>query len=303
MAVETTSTLSNEIMTAYQSKFIARSKDTLVHQEGLQKKTRETNEGKSVIFNRYTPLAVATTPLTEGANGSEVAMTSSQVTATLAEYGNYIKVSKLLKLTSIDEDAEEKVDVLAQNMAETIDTLARDALTGGATVCYAGAKTALSDVAASNTLSAAELRKIRRTLLKNKAMKNKAGFFYGKIGPDTEMDLIGDSTWVAAHSYKDTTELYKGYLGTLYGVDFLMATNAKTEASTVTVYSNIFHGDQAAGAYDLSKDVPKLYIKVPNANDTSNPLDRFSTIGWAGSYVAKVLVAAWVLNWKSGATA
>lgn len=303
MAVETTSTLSGEIMTMYESKFLARSKDTLVHQEGLQKKTRENGQGKSVVFNRYTPLSPATTPLTEGSNGTEVAMTSTQVTATLAEYGNYIKIAKLLKLTSVDEDAEEKIDVLAQNMAETIDTLTRDALTGGATVSYAGNKTALTAVAASDILSSTEVKKVRRALVKNKALKNKAGFFFGKIGPDTEYDLIGDSVWVNAHTYKDGQNLYKGYLGTLYGVDFLLTTNPKSEASTTTVYSNIFHGDQAAGAYDLSKDTPKLYVKVPNANDTSNPLDRFSTIGWAGSYVARVLVSAWVYNWKSGATA
>jgi len=49
--------------------------------------------------------------------------------------------------------------------------------------------------------------------------------------------------------------------------------------------------------------VPKLYIKVPDESDTSNPTDRYSTIGWAGSYVAKVLISEWVLNVKTGATA
>lgn len=303
MAIETTSTLSNEVMTYYSSKFLERAKDSLVHQEGAQKQTRATGEGKTVVFNRYTPLARATTPLTEGSAGSEVALTSAQVSVTLAEYGNYVKVGKLLDLVSIDKDATEKSELLGQNMGETLDRITRDALVTDATVSYAGAKTALTAVAATDVLSAAEIRKIRRQLLKNKAIKYGNGMFMGKIGPDTETDLIGDSVWVNAHSYKDGDELFKGYLGNLYGFDFLMSTDSKTESSTVTVHSNLFHGAQSFGVHNLSKDIPKLYIKKPSASDTSNPLDRFSTIGWGGAFAAKVLVAAWVLNWKSGATA
>lgn len=303
MSADTTSTLSNEVMTFYESKFLAPSKELLVHQEGAQKGTRGKGEGKSTIFNRYTPLAKATTALTEGSNGTEVNMTSSQITATLAEYGNFIKISKLLSTVSIDKDGAAKAEILGQNMAETYDQLARDAMFTDATVGYAGAKTTLTDVAASNTLSATEVRKIRRTLIKAKALKFKNGMFMGKIGPDTEFDLIGDSTWVNAHSYKDGDNLYKGYLGNLYGFDFLLTTNPKTESSTVTVYSNFFHGQQALGVLNLEGDMPQFYVKVPTASDTSNPLNRFSTMGWAGSYVAKVLVAAWVENWKSGASA
>lgn len=305
MAVTTTGStgMSNEIFTYYESKFLERAKDQLVHEEGAQKSTRGKGQGKSTNFNVYTPLAKATTPLTEGANGTEVALTSSQVSATLAEYGNYIKISKLLSLVSIDTDGAEKASLLGQNMAETYDQVARDALFTDATVSYAGAKTALTDVAATNTLSATEIRKIRRTLIKNKAQKYANGMFMGKIGPDTEFDLIGDSTWVNAHSYKDGDALYKGYLGNLYGFDFLLTTNPKTEASTVTVYSNFFHGDNALGVLNLEGDMPQMYIKVPTGADTSNPLNRFSTMGWAGSYVAKVLVATWVLNWKTGASA
>jgi N4-gp56 family major capsid protein len=303
MSADTTSTQSNEVMTFYESKFLERSKDLLVHQEGLQKSTRPTGSGKSTIFNRYTALAKATTPLSEGANPSEVALSSTQVTVTLAEYGNIIKLSKLLQLVSIDKDAAEKSELLGQNMGETLDVLTRDALTAGATVSFAGAKTTLTDVASSNTLSATEIRKIRRTLLQNKAQKYANGMFMAKIGPDTEYDLISDSTWVNAHTYKDGDNIYKGYMGNFFGFDFLLTTAPKSEASTATVYSNIFHGANAAGVYDLDGDMPKMYIKTPNEHDTSNALDRFSTMGWGGAFVAKVLVTLWVLNWKSGASA
>lgn len=300
---DTTTTLSTEVMTYYESRYLARAKMWLVHQEGAQKRTHGSGNGKVVRFSRHTPLAVATTPLTEGSNPLGANFTVSNVDATLAEYGNLVTVSKLLSTTSIDREGKEKSDVMGQNMGETLDTLARDAIFTGATVQLAGAKSALSDVAASDVLSTTEVRKARRSLVKNKAIKFPDGFFMAKIGPDTSFDLMADSTWVNAHSYKDTTELYAAEVGKYGGFRFLETNNQKSEASTTTVYSNFFHGAEAFGCLDLEDDMPKLYVKVPGPNDTSNPTNRFSTVGWAGSFVAKAMVALWIINVKTGATA
>src|SRR5665811_1722652 len=58
----------------------------------------------------------------------------------------------------------------------------RDRLAGGAS--------ALTDVAASDTLSVAEIRKAVRTLKKNKALKYTGRFAWmAKVQPDTSYDL------------------------------------------------------------------------------------------------------------------
>jgi len=303
MSAQTTTGLSSEVKTFYESKFLERAKFTYIHKQGAQMNTHKKNEGKTVVFNRHTPLAVATTALTEGANPAEVDMTTSTVTATLAEYGNVVKVAKLLSLVSIDRDGAEKSEVMGQNMGETLDTLTRDAMYSGATAQLAGAKSALTDVAATDTFSASEIRKAVRTLENSKAVRYPDQMFMGKVGPYTKYDLTGDTTWVNAKTYSDVKDLYMGEIGELYGVRFLSAANQKTESSTATVYSNFIHGQYAFGCYDLEGDMPKLYVKIPNASDTSNPTDRYSTLGWAGTYVAKVLIATWILNVKSGATA
>lgn len=303
MAVQTTTGLSNEVMTFYESKFLERAQYVYIHAEGAQKSTHKKGQGKTVRFNRYSPLATVTTPLTEGSNPSEVSLSSSTVDATLAEYGNVVKVSKLLSLVSIDRDGQEKSEVMGQNMGETLDELTRDELYTGATVQLAGGKSALSDVAASDTFSATEIRKAVRTLEVNKAMKYPDGMFMGKVGPYTKYDLMGDNTWITAKTYSDVKDLYRGEIGELYGVRFSLTANQKTESSSTTVYSNFIHGANAFGVYDLEGDMPRLYIKVPGPEDTSNPTDRYSTIGWAGSYVAKTLIGSWIVNVKSGATA
>jgi hypothetical protein len=56
-----------------------------------------------------------------------------------------------LSLTSIDTNNKEKIEVIGQNMGETLDELTRNELFTGATVQFAGGKAALTAVAASLT--------------------------------------------------------------------------------------------------------------------------------------------------------
>lgn len=303
MAAVTTSTNSNEVMLWYESKFLERAKTRLVHREGFQKKTHPKNSGASIQWDRYTPLSAATTPLTQGSNPSEVSIADTTVSAALAEYGTTVKVAKRLSLVSIDKNDGEKVGLVGQNMGETLDELARDAMFSGATAQLANGVGALSSLAASDIFDGDEVRKAVRTLGVNKAPKYSDGMYIGKIGEYTKYDLIGTNTWLNAKTYSDVKDLYQGEVGELYGVRFLVTNNQKTESSTATVYSNFIHGEFAVGEVDLEGDMPKLYIKVPGASDTSNPADRYSTISWAGSYVAKTLIATWLLNVKTGATA
>lgn len=308
MAANTTTTLSNEMMTFLISTFLERSQQNNVHGEGSKKRVHPRNSGKTMTWNRYTPLSAATTALTEATNPAETNISSSVVSATVAEYGAFDKISSLLYGTSIDRAAKEKVETMSQNASETIDTITRNVLAAGATTQFANGKAALSLVAASDVFDVDEVRKAVRTLKKNNALTYEDGYFIGKVGPDTSFDLMDDSVWVNAHTYKDGKELYKGELGKLHKVRFLEASSNQyfddnAGASSVDVYSNFIHGKEAFGEIDLSGDNMRLIIKQGGKQDTSNPLDMFTTIGWKATYAAKVLNANWIINVKTGATA
>jgi N4-gp56 family major capsid protein len=306
MAAQTTTGLSAEVSTYYEKVFLERAKYESIFDQGLQKRKQPANEGKVVYFTRHTPLATATTALTEGVNPTEVALTASTVSATLAEYGNTVKISRFLSLTSIDANNKEKIEVVGQNMGETMDELVRNELFTGATAQLAGSAAALTAVAASNVFSAAEIRKAVRTLKNNKARAYSGGNYSWvcKTGPYPAYDLMGDSTFVQADTYDNGAKnIYRGDLGVLYGVRFWESPNQKTESSTVTVYSNFIHGSDAAGVTELSEDAFKLYI-IPHTNiDSGNPAGRFSLVSWSGSFVPKTLNSSWIVNVKSGATA
>lgn len=291
MATNTTSNLSNEVAIYYDKVFLERARAMLVHQEGGQLKGIDGNVGKQVIFNRFRPMALATTPLSEATNPTSATLVSDQVTATLAEYGNSATVSRLLSTTDIDDRDKEKIDVIGQNMGETLDALVRNGLFNGATALPS---TGTDFTPALTAQAVANLKT-------NKALMYPGTFgWLGKIQPETEYDLSQSTVWTNAAVYSNVNALYEGEIGALYGVRFLVSNQGYNVVGTPTVYSNFIHGREAFGVFDNKLDPPKLYI-VTGA-DSGNPAERFHILSWAGQFVSIVLNALWVINVETQAS-
>lgn len=302
-ANSSTTALTNLMQIFYDKVFLDRAELMIVYDYGSQKRTMPKNSGKTVYFNRFSPLAVATTALTEGTNPSAVSMSTTIVSATVAEYGTYTVVSSLFDMTSIDEGLKEHIEVMGQNAGETLDTLIAKELSANATAQIVSGKV-LTAVAATDTLTGAEIRKAVRTLKKNKAKMFDNGMFRGIVSVSQAYDLRGNSDWLAANTYV-STEFYKnGKIGSLHGVDFVETNNEVYEASTVNVYHSYIFGKNAYGTLKLAGQPDKMiYVKKPGTQDTSNPLDLYSTIGWKATFVAKVLNSDWIVAVKTGVTA
>jgi len=303
--LNTTATLSPEVSTYYEKVFLKRAEYELIAKEGGQIRTHASNEGRTVNFTRYTPIAKNTTPLGEGSNPSLSNITASTIAVTLSEYGQSVQTSKFLTLTGIDKNSAEKIELVGQNMGESLNRLVLNEL-GNGTATYANDKNT-STYAASDTFAASMIRGMVQTLEINKAMPYKDGFFIGKTPPQAKYQLLGEDTWVNAKTYSDVKGLYKGEMGELYQVrwllnkDYISAVGAASEASIVAAFNTYVHGDNSFGCYDLSGDKPRLYI-LPNIVDGSSPAGRISKISWAGTYAAKILNSDWILVAKTPAS-
>lgn len=251
-----------------------------------------------------TPLPVQTTALTEGTTPTAISMSSTIVSATVAQYGTYTAVSDMFALTSIDVGLKEHVSVMAQNAGETIDTLIAAELSANATVQLAGGKSALTAIAATDTLSGAEVRKSVRTLKKNKARMFPEGMFRSIVPASAAYDLRGNTEWQNSLIYTDASDYKKGVLGSIHGVRFVETNNEVYEASTVNVYHTYVFGDGSYGMLALEgQPAQRIFYKIPGANDTSNPLNLYSTVGWMAYFVAKMLNSNWCVVIKTGVTA
>jgi len=303
--LNTTATLSPEVATYYEKVFLKRSEYEFVLAEGGQKRTHSTGEGRTVNFTRYTPLTINTTPLGEGSNPSISNITASTISMTLSEYGQTVQVSKFLSLVGIDSGMREKIQLVGQHMGESLNRLVRNELDNG-TAYFANGKNT-STYAASDTFSASMVRGITRTLELNNAQAYEDGYFMGKACPQSKYQLLGDSTWINAKTYSDVKGLYKGEMGELYQVRWLLnkdaasAVGAASEASVIAAFNTYVHGRDAFGVFDLEGDKPRLYI-LPNIVDGSSPAGRISKISWAGSYATKILNSNWIVVAKTPTT-
>jgi N4-gp56 family major capsid protein len=280
--------------------FLQRAEYELILKEGAQIRTHPAGEGHTVNFTRYVPIALITTPLGEASNPVTCNITASTVSMTLSEYGLTVNTSRFLTLVGIDANQKEKIELVGQNMGETLNRLVRAQL--GAGTSYYPNGHFVSSIAAGDVLDACNIRMMVRTLELNKARKYPDGFYLGKTEPYSKYKLLGDSTWVAAKEYSDVKGLYKGEMGELYQVrwmlnkDLASGTEAQSTASSLVVrFYTYVHGADALGCYDLEKDKPKLYI-LPNLVDSNSPAGRISKVSWAGSYACKILNDDWVLS-------
>ncbi len=298
----------------YDKTFLDRAKIELRHDFGAQVKNVPLNSGAVVRWTRFSPLAIITSGLSEATNPAEVAMTATQVSATLVEYGNVTNVSSLFSMTQIDVDLKEHVEVHGQNAGESIDQLIRAELHAGSTVQIVAGATLITDIHLTDIFTGLEVRKAVRTLKLNKAQRFESGLYRGIIGPASSYDLFGNSEWLDAHRYTTSDAIERGVVGKLHGVEFVETNNqyvalsggfsgtpvTAASAGVANVYSTFIFGKNAYGVVNLgSITAPTVIVKNPGPNDTSNPLNMFSTVGWKMPFACKTLNSSWLIEIKS----
>jgi N4-gp56 family major capsid protein len=293
------SNLAQEVATYYEKVFLARAEFALVLDQGAQKRTHPANEGRTVNFTRYNPLTIITDPIGEASNPITCPINASTVSMTLSEFGLTTTHGRLLSTVSIDSGLKEKVELVGQQMGETLNRLVRNELNSGAGSFYGNNHT-VATFTAGDTLDACDIRMIVRQLEIDKAIPYKDGMFLGKTDPYSKHNLLGDTAWLNAKTYSDVKDLYKGEMGELYQVRWLLNKDilsgieaTSTASSGVTRFYTFVHGDHAFGVYDLATDKPKLFV-LPNQVDSNSPTGRVSFISWAGAFAVKVLNSNWV---------
>lgn len=300
--VNVSTVLTQEMMTFYEKVFLERAKVQLVNEQGAQKRTHPGNSGRTINFTRQEPIAINTTPLAEASNPAACVITASTVSVTLSEYGAHTIHSKLLSLTSIDEGMKEVVDSFGQNMGETLNAIAGNVLACG-TAFFPNSRN-VSTVTTGDVLNASAIIYAVQAQELAKALPYADGFFLGKTTIQNKVSLLKDSTWINAKTYSDVKDLYKGEMGELYQVRWLLNGqtvsgngNAGAAACTSVLYYSYLHGRDSFGTVKLEGDMPRLYITT--GADSNNVAGRATHVAWAGTYAAVLLNSNWVQTIKA----
>jgi len=178
-------------------------------------------------LQRYVDLAQATTPLTETTDPDAVALsTPTSVTITLQEYGNPVLVTRALELFSLADVDPAIANIVAYNLADSIDAVAMTTLGGGTNVLYGGNATATANVDASDTIDSADIRRAVAKLRANKAKARRGSYYWAGIHPEVSHDLRAESgnlgwNFVHAQSNPAVNNIWAGEIGDYEGAFFV----------------------------------------------------------------------------------
>jgi N4-gp56 family major capsid protein len=235
------------------------------------------------VLQRYVDLTAATTALTEDTDPDAVGIsTPTSVTITLAEYGNAVLVTRALELFSLADVDPAIANIIAYNLADSIDKVAMTTLRGGTNVIYGGDATATNEIVAADTLASANIRKAVAKLRAGNAKGRKGNLYWVGLHPEVSHDLraeTGSAGWLIPHQYGSSqNEIWAGEIGTYEGAYFVETNrmyNATDGASSARVYRTIVAGQQALA--EAVAEEPHVVV-----GPVVDKLMRHRPMGWYG---------------------
>jgi N4-gp56 family major capsid protein len=252
----------------------------------------------------------------------------TDITATLAQYGDFVTLSDMVSLTNQDPVVTEATDVLGDQAGTTIDQIRRDVLVAGTSVAFANG--VANRPAVNVKLSGADLDKVIRALkLQNaKFIKDaisptdKVGTgsvrkaFVGIVHPDVEYDLEGITGYRSVSDYGSMEGVMEDEIGSYKNIRFVSSTNAKivtgAGAAGTTVYKNnganfdvylsLFFAANSYGVCPLSGQAMSTIVKALGSAGSADPLEQRSTVGWKATTTTKILNESWLMRLESAAS-
>lgn len=349
MAVTTSSTLSGQYQAYFSNELLKYATQALVFDQFAKKVALPKQAGnKSITMFRFgTPSTSGIYGLTEGttiaaANYRQLSMTS--ISKTLTQYGQVIGLTDILTASGLFNAMEQASKSTGEDAALHFDTLTRNTLVGsvaGGTAAEGGGTLDNSDVlteryangaasfsalnsdtASTSKMSAADVLDVVTNLKINRAPEI-GGNYVAAVAPQVARDLQRDEDWLAAATRSNVSALYKGEIGSFYGVRFVETTNPFISLGSATVadryvysaagtnnlaagadiYATLFFGGDAFGVPQLTGDSPMSpKVIITDSADKSDPLNQTVTVGFKSYWATLRLNPAYycVFRSKSG---
>lgn len=281
---------------------------------------------KVVKWRRYNAIGLATTALTEGVTPSATSVTHTDVTATLAQYGDRAQISDFIADTHEDPVLQEFTDILGESAGQTKETLLYNILKAGTNVLF-------SNGSARNTtntaITAAVLRRCIR-LLKRQNAKMITGMlsatdkvatqpippcYVAFCHPDLEADLQAITGFIRVQNYGTWKALGDNEVGSFENIRFLTSTlyspflaggsatlNGMLGTGATDVYPTLVMGKDAFANVALA-GAEAITPMVVNPKPTdSDPLGQRGHVSYKFYHAAAILNDAYMQRIESCAT-
>jgi N4-gp56 family major capsid protein len=328
MAITTYAGLSQRT-TAYAAKeMLAHAEPILCLSKFGMTKPMPKNKANVIKFRRPVPLAVATTPLTEGTTPTSQALSYEDVTVTLSQFGNVVEITDVVADLAEDPVLKDAAMLCGEQAGETIETLMWGVIQGGTNVFY-------NNGAARNAVNTAiTLVKQRGITRQIKAERGKkitsmisSSVKYGTeaVAPayiafahtDLESDIRELAGFTPTEKYgsmqalpyeigkvEDVRYLLTPVLSSIPNAGGAKGAMVSTGGTSADVYPVVYVAKDAYGHVALKgAEAISPSIINPGQLDKSDPLGQKGMVGWKTYHKSFIANQAWMARLECAATA
>lgn len=304
---------------------LARARPRAFHQKFAQRRSMPKNNGNTVKFRRFDDLDIADVPLVEGITPAGQELSVTDVTATMAQHGNYVPMSDIVQFVVESPVLNETTKLLAENAADTIDVLHREVFVAGTNIQYGGTAAARSDLTTTtHKVTTALLDRIIRALETANAktftrMINGANrentfpireAYWALTTPEVRFTLQGLTGFKSVEEYATGSEVMPGEVGAYKNLRFVTSTLAKSYAGgggtasgdvkstsgSADVHTILAFGRDAVGTVPFDGQSLKNIIKPLGSAGTSDPLDQRASAAWKRYGTQVILNQNWLVR-------
>lgn len=306
---------------AYSAKeLLKRGLPYMVFEKFGQAKPMPSNSSKVMKFRRYSALALATTPLTEGVTPDGKKLVPQDVDATLTQYGDKITITDVVMDTHEDDVLNAAIEVLGEQAAQTIESIRYGVLKANVNPIYAGNVGSRNQVV--TTWDIALQRRAVRALKKQNARpitsivrstpsfgtENVAPAFVCIVHPDMETAIRSYTGFVPSEKYGSITP-WENELGKVDDVRYVTTTIAapipdaggakglmySTSGTLADVYPMIYLGKDAYGIVALKGQYAVTPMVVNPKPSDSDPLGQRGHVAWKSMQTTVILNNLWMV--------
>jgi hypothetical protein len=298
----TTTTNANLLLDVFHANtFVEALRDTTIAARFGRRQMAPGNSGKVIRWQYFSNPSAVTTALSEGGDPtSPTDLSTTAVTATMAEYGAYFEPAKVMVSSAASGTLEEIIKASGWQAAISVDTL-----------CYTQSlQDATNTNDAGTAMSIDDIRLCALELHGNNARphpETTGGSRYAVLlSSEAYFDMIGEgaATWGAAkdegiESAVDVNLNGQPSLraGSAFGCQMYVSQNIQVASSEDL---NYVLAKDAFGIVSLDSDVMDPRVIITTAEDrTDKPLRNAMTVGWWIYWVSELIDANRVVELKS----
>lgn len=287
MALSTTTTNSGNLPAEYYNRRALTTLQPRLQVTALGKEAPlPDHNGTLAKWRIYTRIGSNTTPLTEGVPPSARAVTISNITKSVAQYGDYAKVTDLLELTGVSNSKDEFADLFGVAAAETAEDLTITELDATLTVRRVNGRGSDAALVVTDVPTLKEFLKAQIALKNSYVGPHERGRRYQCVlHPNTEYDIRAEANQfsmqdISSFQGVDKKMLLRDTFLDVMGMTFMTSDKMNTTASTQTLTHNFVIGQECFGVVKLGGRNFQIIMKGRTEGGPANPLNQWSTVGW-----------------------